>query len=108
MATELFQIFLKKKKNARRGRHSGEVSLYSVSLSNNFYGKRDFFGFDNCVVFLLKGSLFNLVSDIIMCFPYISPEGSPVYNETGSISGVELFEDNLLQVILKYPDARLL
>ena len=64
--------------------------------------------FNYCVILLLKGNFFNLKNDIIMCFPYISPEVSSVYNEADSTNGIELFEDYLLQIVLKFPDAMLL
>lgn len=41
-----------------------------------------------------------------MCFPYIPHEGSTVYNDR--TNGIELFEDYLLQIVLKFPDALLL
>ena len=57
---------------------------------------------------ILKGCLFNRINDIVLCFPYVPPEGSTVYNQTGGTNGIDLFEDKLLQIASKYPDASLL
>lgn len=38
--------------------------------------------------------------DIILCFPYMSPEGSTVYNEADSTNEIELFEHCLLPISL--------
>lgn len=95
-----------RKKNVRCGRHSGGVTVFVKSdLVSKGFVKRDFNDFDDCIILILKGSPFNLINDVVLCFPYISPEGSSIYNDKDDTNGVELFEDYLLKVILKYPDA---
>ena len=32
--------------------------------------------------------MFNSVNDIVMCFVYISPEGSPIYNDCDEKDGI--------------------
>ena len=98
-----------RKKTTRMGRHSGGVTVF-VTLKCGLVDKGyiDFLDFDDCVVLILKGCSFNLSNDIVLCFPFVPSEGSTVYNQTGGTNGIDLFEDNLLQIVTKYPDASLL
>ncbi|MEW8544944.1 MAG: reverse transcriptase family protein [Candidatus Thiodiazotropha sp.] len=96
-------------KRKKRGRNSGGVTVFvRCSLVENGNVKQVFSEFKDCVVLLCKGCLFNKKNDIVMLFPYVSPEGSPIYNETDGINGIEILEDYLLQIVLRYPDASLL
>ena len=58
---------------------------------------------------LLKGDYLGFTNDIILCFVFISPEGSPIYDLPASqINGIELFEDTILSnSVASYPDASL-
>ena len=49
----------------------------------------------------------DLSSDIIMYFSYVSPEGSSLYNDSIGYNGIDLIEDNLLEIVSKYPDSNL-
>lgn len=102
-----FTAFSKvRKKRTKKGRYSGGVSVFvRCGLVDNGCIKRDFVEFNDCVVLVLNGCLFGLQNDIVMCFPYISPDGSTIYND---VNGIDIFEDYLLQIIMKYPDASLL
>lgn len=105
-----FTAFTKiRSKVTNRGRHSGGVTVFvKSSLVEKGYIIREFIDFNDCVVLLLKSNLFHLYTDIIMCFPYISPEGSSIYNQADCVNGIEILEDYLLQIVLKFPDALLL
>ena len=59
------------------GRHSGGVTVFvKCSLVDMGYIKRDFLDFDDCVVLILKGYLFDRNNGIVLCFPYVPLEGS--------------------------------
>ena len=57
---------------------------------------------------LLKGNQGGREVDIILSFLYISPEGSPIYNEEVGNNGIDIFENKLLRIIEKYPNANLM
>ena len=42
---------------------------------------------------------------MIVCFLYISPEGSTIYNEETGYNGIEIFDNKLFQMVHQYPDA---
>lgn len=44
------------------------------------------------------------MSDIIMCFTYVSPEGSTIYNNYEEKDGIKNLENNLVTVKSEYPD----
>ena len=61
-----------------------------------------------CVILLLfDKSLFNLTHDVIMYFVYVAPEYSPLYDYENS-NGIELLNDNILNIAHAYPDASLI
>ena len=43
-----------------------------------------------------------------MYFSYVSPEGSSLYNDYVGYNGIDLIEDNLLDIVSKHPDSYLL
>ena len=43
-----------------------------------------------------------------MYFSYVSPEGSSIYNDSVGYNGIDLIEDNLLDIVSKHPDSYLL
>ena len=57
---------------------------------------------------LLKGNQGGREVDIILSFLYILPEGSPIYNEEVGNNGIDIFENKLLRIIEKYPNANLM
>ena len=73
-------------------------------LSNDLV-KRVFCNFEECIVLLLNGNLLNLENDVIFCFTYISPEGSPIYDNITGRNGVQNFENKLFDIVSQYPDA---
>ncbi|MCG7879744.1 MAG: endonuclease/exonuclease/phosphatase family protein [Candidatus Thiodiazotropha endolucinida] len=90
------------------GRYSGGITVFVDSrLTENTTIKRIFPEFEDCVCLLMKGDYLGFTNDIILCFAYISPEGSPIYDLPASqINGVELFEDKILSnIVASYPDA---
>ena len=44
----------------------------------------------------------------VICFLYISPERSTIYNEETGYNGIEVFESKLNQIAQRYPDANIL
>ena len=57
---------------------------------------------------LLKSSYLNINRDIILCFLYLSPEGSPIYSNKTGLNGIDILENKLFLIIQKYPDASLM
>ena len=55
--------------------------------------KRIFNDFDECVVLLLDGKVQGTHREMIVCFLYISPEGSIIYNEETGYNGIEIFDN---------------
>ena len=70
--------------------------------------KRILQNFEECIVLSLNGQLLGLQRDLIICFLYVSPEGSTIYNEETGFNGVEIFDSKLCQIVQKYPDADIL
>ena len=70
--------------------------------------ERVFSELEDCIVLLLKSSYLNIDRDIILCFLYISPEGSTIYSDDTGLNGIDILENKLLQIIQKYPDASLM
>ena len=46
------------------------------------------------------------MSDIIMYFTYISPEGSTKYNNLDEKNGINILQNNFDSIMIDYPDAR--
>ena len=63
---------------------------------------------EECVVLSLDGNLLGTQKELIICFLYISPEGSTIYNEETGYNGIEVFESKLNQIAQRYPDANIL
>ena len=92
--------------NYKKDRNSGGVTVFvKHTLISNDLIKRVFSNFDDCIVLLLNGKLLNLENDIIFCFTYISPEGSPIYDDITGNNGIEKFENKLFEIVSHYPDA---
>ena len=66
--------------------------------------KRILHNFEECIVLSLDGQLLGIQKDLIICFLYVSPEGSTIYNEETGFNGVEIFDSKLCQIVQKYPD----
>ena len=95
-----------RKKRFRRGRPSGGVSVFvKYNLIEKGFVKRIFNDFDECVVLLLDGKVLGTHREMIVCFLYISPEGSTIYNEETGYNGIEIFDNKLFQMVQQYPDA---
>ena len=77
------------------------------ALVDTGYVARDFLHFKDCAILIIKCDLFNLPNDIAMTFPYVSPEGSSIYDGTDSNNGIEILEDKMLENVMKYPNANL-
>ena len=91
-----------RKRTHNLGRYSGGVTVFVQSkLCEDGIIKRIFSEFEDCVCILLKGVYLGFTNDIVLCFTYLSPEGSPIYDLPAShINGIELFEDNILSNIV--------
>ena len=63
---------------------------------------------EECVVLSLDGNLLGTQKELIICFLYISPEGSTICNEETGYNGIEVFESKLNQIAQRYPDANIL
>ena len=70
-----------KKRNAPRG--SGGVSVFvKQELIRDGIVKRIFENFTECIILIINGQHFHSINDIILVFAYISPEYSPIYEQT--------------------------
>ena len=58
----------------------------------------------DCIILRLNNDSLNLSNSDLLCFLYISPEGSPIYADKGDTNGIERFEDILLDIVSEYPD----
>ncbi|MES9879852.1 MAG: hypothetical protein ABW185_03125, partial [Sedimenticola sp.] len=96
-------------KRSVRGRHSGGVTvLVNSSLVELHLIERIYSCLQNCVILKLDCLHFTNISEsIILCFVYISPEYSPVYNNMVGQNGVDNFEANLLRISIEYPDSEI-
>ena len=61
--------------------------------------KRICHNFEECIVLSLDGQLLGVQRDLIICFLYISPEGSDIYNGETGFNGVEIFDSKIAQVV---------
>ncbi len=64
--------------------------------------------FDNCVVLHCKTSIYQGSRDTIMCFTYVSPEGSPIYHGKDEKDGIKLLEHCLQSIRSEYHNSALL
>ena len=88
-----------------KGRFSGGVTVFV--RSNLIESKRVHRVFNNlkdCVILRLSNNRLSLSNNILLCFLYISPEGSPIYTNNGDTNGIERFEDALLDIVSEFPD----
>ena len=98
-----------RKKRYRKGRPSGGVTVFvKYNLIEGGLVERVFSELEDCVVLLIKGIYLNYDKDIILCFLYLSPEGSPIYTEETGLNGIDILDNKLLQIVQKYPDASLM
>ena len=74
------------------------------NLIENGTVKRIFHDLEECVVLYLDGKSLGIQREII-CFLYISPAGSTVYNGETGYNGVEVFESKLCEIVQKYTEA---
>ena len=65
--------------------------------------KRIFPNFNDRVVLLFKGSIFQSMQDIILYFVYVSPQGSRIYDNLAENNGILLIENNLNEIKVDYP-----
>ena len=77
-----FQAFsLVRKKRYRKGRPSGDVTVFvKYILIEKGLVKRILNIIEECVVLSLDGNLLGTQKELIICFLYISPEGSTIYD----------------------------
>ena len=70
--------------------------------------KRIFRDLEECIVLYLDGKSLGIQREIVICFLYISPERSAVYNGETGYNGVEVFESKLSEIVQKYPEANII
>ena len=84
-------------------RNSGGVNVFvKNTLMHKYEVTRIFSNFKNCVFLYFKTSMFH-TQNIIICFTYISPEGSVIYNDSDEKDGVKILENYLITVKAEYP-----
>ena len=70
-----------RKKKTGAGRNIGGICVFVKGwLTRKNVVKRIFPNFNDCVVLLFKGSIFQSMQDIILYFVYVSPQGSRIYD----------------------------
>lgn len=74
---------------------------------NNDLVKSVFHNFEDCTVLLLYGKLLDVSNDVIFVFTHILSEGSTICDNTNGLNGTDIFENYLLHIVGKYPDAEL-
>lgn len=92
------------------GWYAGGITVFVHSkLVEDGIIKGIFSEFEDCICLLLNGICLGFTNDIVLCFTYFSPEGTPIYELPSShINGVELFEDKILSnIVTSYPHASL-
>ena len=98
-----------RKKRYRKSRPSGGVTVFvKYNLIEKGLVKRILNNMEECVVLSLDGNLLGTQKEPIICFLYISPEGSTIYSEETGYIGIEVFESKLNQIAQRYPDANIL
>ena len=101
---ETFSVI--RKKSFKKGRPSGGVTVFvNYNLVEKGLVKQILHNFEECIVLSLDGQLLGIQRDLIICFLFISPERSTIYNEETGFNGVEIFDSKLYQIVQKYPDA---
>ena len=89
-------------------RNSGGVNVFvRNSIMRKFEVKRIFSDFKNCVLLFFKTSTFHNMQNLIICFTYISPEGSMIYNGSDEKDGVKILENYLISVKAEFPNCQL-
>ena len=90
-----------------RGRYPGGVcTIVRNELVN--YVQRVNCSLHDCVVLLFDGKLFSLGKDVLLINAYISPQYSTVYGYLPSRNGVELLENEILDLMTKLPDVHII
>ena len=92
-----------RKRASTRGRYAGGVCTivrnklanYVTCLKTNLH---------DCIFLLFDGCVFDLSKSVLFCSVYIAPEYSTIYESLSSTNGVELFENELLDILTKLPD----
>lgn len=95
-----------RKLNLSSLRNDGGVSvfvrtdLFKENLISRIYNE-----FNDAIVLLFKLSTSSDISDVVMYFTYISPEGSYVYNGLNDRNGINILQNNFDQIMTTYPNA---
>lgn len=102
-----YRCFDDVRSNLRNIRNSGGICVFVKDTLLKALSVRQIFNdFKNCVLLYLHTSHIH-ATDIIMCFTYISPEGSTIYNDSDEKNGVKLLENCLVTVRDQYPHCSL-
>lgn len=97
------------REKGRGWRNSGGVNVFvKNSIVHKFEVARIYSEFRNCVLLYFNASVFHRMQDIILCFTYVSPEGSAIYNISDETDGIIILENYLVTVKSEYPDCSLL
>ena len=88
------------------GRNSGGVCVFIKDwLMKANLIERIFPEFQDCIIFNFKSSMFFNMQDTVMYFAYVSPQGSPIYNNLNENNGIVLLESNITDIKFQYPDS---
>lgn len=83
--------------NKKKQRGSGSVSVFvKNTIVESEYIKRVLEEFEECVVLWISNAI-GLMNDVILVFPYVAPENSPIYNDENS-NGIDILSHNLSQI----------
>lgn len=98
-----------RRKTANALRNSGGVGVFvKNSLLKDGFVTHICQDFADCVVLYCKSSVFHNMSDMIIYFAYISPEGSSVYNNLDEKNGISILENNITTLRNNYPESYML
>lgn len=89
-------------------RNSGGVSVFIKNsfIKDNFI-TRICHDYLDCIVLYIKSSVFRSMRDIVLYIAYVSPEGSPIYNNRDELNGINYIDNNILTLRHIYPDVYL-
>lgn len=81
------------REKGRGWRNSGGVNVFvKNSIVHKFEVARIYSEFRNCVLLYFNASVFHRMQDIILCFTYVSPEGSAIYNISDETDGIKFWK----------------